>query len=151
MENNLVRISQQKISILRVTVFAKYFEGVNGNLCFMPNLIQIIIDVGTLGCRPYIHNELCYTLLKEFFKSKPKEKGVRWNKSFSMSNQRPHILNHLKICSLEKILKFATPFMINFVVIFDIIWLKGPWLCQMSCLGQEVIEMLEVTFFILES
>jgi hypothetical protein len=85
-----------------VTFFAKYFQVVNGNLCFMPNLIQIIIDVGMLGCRPYIQNELCYTFLKEFFQSKPKKKSVKWNKSSLMSNQRPHILNHLKIYSLEK-------------------------------------------------
>ncbi len=77
MENNLVRISKQKMSILGVTFFTKYFQGVNGNFCFMPNLIQIIIDVAMLGYRPYIHNELCYTLLKEFFQSKPKKKGVR--------------------------------------------------------------------------
>jgi hypothetical protein len=47
----------------------------------------------------------------------------------------------LQIRTLEENFKFMTQFMIDFVIILDIIWLKGLQSCQTSCLGQ-VIECL---------
>jgi hypothetical protein len=42
--------------------------------------------------------------------------------------------------SLKEIFIFMIPYMINFVIILDIIWLKGFQLWQTSCLRQETIE-----------
>jgi len=76
MENKLVKISWQEMIFLHVTRLAKYFKGstVICNLCFTLNLIQIIIEIVTIGCKSYIHGELCYTPLVEFFQSKLENK-----------------------------------------------------------------------------
>ncbi len=51
------------MNILYVKLFIMYFKTIDGDLCFMLDFIQIINDVVTLGYRPNIHSELCYTSL----------------------------------------------------------------------------------------
>jgi hypothetical protein len=62
-----VRFIWQEMWILHVKFLIKYFRMIDENLCFMPDLIQIIIDIVTLGCEPSIHMELRNTSIQEFF------------------------------------------------------------------------------------
>jgi hypothetical protein len=94
-------INKQKMNFLHATFLAKHPQGTNDNLCFTLVLIQIIIDVITLDCRPYVHNEHCYTSFEKFFQSKLENKDARWNVSFSILGQRPNILNNLEVCCYE--------------------------------------------------
>jgi hypothetical protein len=51
------------MQILHVKILIKHFGSMYRSLCFVPNLIQIIIDIVMLGCRPNIDMELCKTFL----------------------------------------------------------------------------------------
>jgi hypothetical protein len=94
-------INKQKMNILHATLLAKHLQRTNDNLCFTLVLIQIIIGVVMLDCRPYVHNEHCYTSFEKFLQSKLENKDVRWNVSFSMLGQRPNILNKLEVYCYE--------------------------------------------------
>jgi hypothetical protein len=62
----LVKFIWQEMWILHVKLLVKYFGTINEILSFMLDLIQIIIDIVTLGCKPNIHMELCNTSIQEF-------------------------------------------------------------------------------------
>jgi hypothetical protein len=49
-ENWLVRFIWQEMQILHAKLLIKHFGSMYKDLCFMPNLIQIIIGIVTLGC-----------------------------------------------------------------------------------------------------
>jgi hypothetical protein len=70
MQNTHMKKKKKKKHILHATLLAKHSKGINDNLCFTLDLIQIIIDVVTLDYIPYIHIELHYTPLEEFLQSK---------------------------------------------------------------------------------
>jgi hypothetical protein len=89
------------MNILHATCLAKHLQRTNDNLCFTLILIQIIIGVVTLDCRPYVHNEHHYTSFDKFLQSKLENKDARWNVSFSMLSKRPNILNNLEVCCYE--------------------------------------------------
>jgi hypothetical protein len=62
-ENWLDRFIRPKMQILRAKLSIKHFGSMYRNFCFMPNLIQIIINIVILGCRLNINLELCKTFL----------------------------------------------------------------------------------------
>jgi hypothetical protein len=62
----LVRFISQEMWILHVELLIKYFRMIHEFIFFMPNLIQIIIDIVTLGCELNIHMELPNTSIQEF-------------------------------------------------------------------------------------
>jgi len=93
--------NKQKMNILHATLLAKHPQRTNDNLCLTLVLIQIISGVVTLDCRPYVHDEHHYTSFEKFLQSKLENKDARWNVSFSMSGQRPNILNKLDVCCYE--------------------------------------------------
>ncbi len=63
MKNWLSMFIWQEMWILHAKCLIKHFGGFNQDLGFMPNLIQIIIDIVTLCWKPNIHMELCNTSL----------------------------------------------------------------------------------------
>lgn len=52
---------------LHVGLLAKYPQGIDSNLCFLVDFIQIIIDVVLLGYKPIIHGELGKCFLRNSF------------------------------------------------------------------------------------
>jgi hypothetical protein len=62
-KNRLVRLIWQEMNSLHAKLLIKYFGGIDEDLCFMLELIQIIIDGVMLGYGPNIHVELHYTSL----------------------------------------------------------------------------------------
>lgn len=67
MKNKLDKFIWQEMHILHANSFIKHSWKMNEDLCFMPNLIQIIIEVVTLSYEPNIHMELHYNLSKNSF------------------------------------------------------------------------------------
>lgn len=65
--------------IFSARLFTKDLGSINSKLGFLLNLIQILIDVGLLGSKPYIHNELQNKPFEEFLQSKLQDKSVKWN------------------------------------------------------------------------
>jgi hypothetical protein len=63
MESLLVRFIRQEMRILHAKLLIKHFKKIDEDLCFMPYLIQIIINIVTLGCGSNIYMELQYTYL----------------------------------------------------------------------------------------
>jgi hypothetical protein len=61
MENWLVRFIQQEMWISHAKLLIEHSGNMYIYLCFVPNLIQIIIDIVMLGCRLNIDLELCKT------------------------------------------------------------------------------------------
>jgi len=66
-KNWLVRFIWQEMRILHVKFLIKHSGTIKEDLCFMPNLIQIIVYIMTLGWEPNIDMELCNTSLQKFF------------------------------------------------------------------------------------
>jgi hypothetical protein len=44
--------------LIGLSCLGLHFGGINDNYCFMPDSIQMIIDIVMLGCGPNIHVEL---------------------------------------------------------------------------------------------
>ncbi len=63
--------------ILHAKLLIKHFGSMYRNLCFVPNLIQIIINIVTLGYRPNIDLELHKTFFQKFLQSRMKNVGAR--------------------------------------------------------------------------
>jgi hypothetical protein len=63
MENWLVKFIWQEMQILHAKLLIKHFRSMYRDLCFALDLIQVIIDIMMLGCRPNIGLELCKTFL----------------------------------------------------------------------------------------
>jgi len=55
MENWPVRFIQQEMRILHAKLLIKQFRRIDEDFCFMPYLIQIIINIVTLGYGSNIH------------------------------------------------------------------------------------------------
>jgi hypothetical protein len=51
----LVKFILQEMQILHVKFVIKHSRTIDEDLCFMPNLIQIIIDIVTLGTNQIYH------------------------------------------------------------------------------------------------
>ncbi len=66
--------------ISHANVFIKHSWKINDDLCFIPNFIQIIIEVVTLGYGPNIHMELHYNLFKNSFN--PSLRMMVWKGAF---------------------------------------------------------------------
>jgi hypothetical protein len=66
------------------------------DLCFVPNLIQIIIDIVVLGYRPNIDLELCKKCFKEFFQSRMENDGARTPIEAHGDQNYVQIKNHMK-------------------------------------------------------
>jgi len=59
----LVKFIWQEMWIFHVKLLIKHFKTIDKHLCFMPNLIQIIVNVVTLGYQIYTWN--CATRLSK--------------------------------------------------------------------------------------
>jgi len=57
----------QKMNILHATLLTKHLQGIDGNLCFILVLIQIIIDVVMLDCRHMYTMNIVIHLLRKLF------------------------------------------------------------------------------------
>jgi hypothetical protein len=66
MKNWLAKSIWQEMQILHAKCLIKHFKRFDEDLSFMLNLIQIIINIMTLGYGPNIHMELLNTFLHEF-------------------------------------------------------------------------------------
>jgi hypothetical protein len=69
MENRLVRFTWQEMWILHAKCLIKHSRRMYKSLCFVPDLIQIIINITMLGCGPKINVELHKNFFQEFFQS----------------------------------------------------------------------------------
>jgi hypothetical protein len=58
MKNWLVRFIWKEMWIFHAKLLIKHSLGIDEDFCFMPNLIEIIINTVTLGYEPNIHMEL---------------------------------------------------------------------------------------------
>ncbi len=67
MENWLVKFIREEMWILHVKLLIKHSRSMYKDLCFALDLIQIIIDIMTLGYKTNIDVELHKTFLHEFF------------------------------------------------------------------------------------
>jgi hypothetical protein len=65
------------MQILHAKLLIKHFGSMYRDLCFATDLIQIIIDIVTLGCKPNIDLELRKTFFQEFFQSMTKNDSAR--------------------------------------------------------------------------
>ncbi len=63
--------------ISHAKLLIKDFGNMYRDLCFAIYLIQIIIDVVTLGCKPNINLELCNRFLQEFFQFRMENDGAK--------------------------------------------------------------------------
>ncbi len=70
----------------RARLLAKYLGGIKCNSDFSKDLIQMIIDVVALGCKPYVHTKLCHTSFQDYFRSKPQHNSLKQDKGFLMSS-----------------------------------------------------------------
>lgn len=61
MEDRFLNIGRKKMKIFRARLLVEYLGGIKNNSNFSMDLIQIIIDVVPLGCKPYVHTKLCHT------------------------------------------------------------------------------------------
>jgi len=61
MKNRLIRFIRQEMRILHAKFLIKHSWRINEDFSFMPDLIQIIINVVKLGYEPNIQMELHYT------------------------------------------------------------------------------------------
>jgi hypothetical protein len=57
-ENWLVKFIRQEMWISHAKLLIKHSGSMYRDLCFVPDFIQIIINIVTLGCKPNIHLEL---------------------------------------------------------------------------------------------
>jgi hypothetical protein len=90
----LVKFIWQEMWILHVNFLIKHFKTIDKHLYFMPNLIQIIINIVTLGCQIYTWNYATHLSKNSF------------NSSMIMIVQNG-ILRHLP---LSKYVATKTPF-----------------------------------------
>ncbi len=96
MENWLVMFIQQEMWISHANVLFKHFGSMYRYLCFVPYLIQIIIDIVTLGCQPYIKLKLCKTFLQEFLQSRMENDGAKTFIEACGDQNSIQIENHMK-------------------------------------------------------
>jgi hypothetical protein len=66
LENRLVKFIQQEMWILHAKLLIKHSRSMYIDFCFVLYLIQIIIDIVMLGCKPNINLEFCKTFFQEF-------------------------------------------------------------------------------------
>jgi hypothetical protein len=62
-ENWFVRFIQHKMHFLHAKLFMKHSGNMYRYLCFVPDLIQVIINIVMLGYIPNIHMELSKAFL----------------------------------------------------------------------------------------
>jgi hypothetical protein len=84
MEDRLFKIGGKKMKIFHARLLAKYLGGIKSDFNFSMDLIQIIIDVVALGCKPYVHTKLCHKSFVDYFKSKPQHNNLKKDKGFLM-------------------------------------------------------------------
>jgi hypothetical protein len=66
-ENWFIKLIRQEMQILHAKFLVKHSRNMYRDLCSVPNLIQLIIDIMMLGCRPNTHLELSKTFSKNSF------------------------------------------------------------------------------------
>jgi hypothetical protein len=82
--------------ILHAKLLIKHFGNMYRYLCFVPNLIQIIINIVMLGCRPNIDLELHKTFFQKFLQSKTRNDSARTLIKACGNYNSIQIENHMK-------------------------------------------------------
>jgi len=96
LENWLVKFIQQEMWISHAKLLIKHFGSMYGDLCFVPNVIQVIIYIVMLGYIPNIDLELQKTFLQEFFQFRIKIDDARTLIEAYGYHNSIQIKNHMK-------------------------------------------------------
>jgi hypothetical protein len=95
-ENCLVKIIWQEMWISSAKLLVKHSRSMYRDLCFVLKLIQVIIYIVMLSCRPNINLELSKAFLYEFLQSKMQNDSAKTFIKMCCNENFVQIENHMK-------------------------------------------------------